>query len=156
MKLIVGIDAGLSGAWGMIDLHGKYWSTGDMHHDENGVLETEKIWNEMAQARDGQDIVVVLEKVHSMPKQGLSSTFKFGMAFGGACALSKRFNSVLVMVTPQVWKKSLKLSHHKIESLEMARELFSNAPLTLKKHNGRAEALLIAEWYRRQHETDKR
>jgi hypothetical protein len=156
MKLIVGIDAGLSGAWGMIDLHGKYWSTGDMHHDENGVLETEKIWNEMAQARDGQDIIVVLEKVHSMPKQGLSSTFKFGMAFGGACALSKRFNSHLVMVTPQVWKKSLKLSQQKLESLLMARELFSNAPLTLKKHNGRAEALLIAEWYRRQHETDKR
>lgn len=151
MKLICGIDAGLSGAWGMIDLHGKYWSTGDMHHDENGVLETEKIWNEMAQARDGQDVVVVLEKVHSMPKQGVSSTFKFGMAFGGATAMAKRFNSELVMVTPQVWKKSLKLSSGKDLSLELARELFHNAPLTLKKHHGRAEALLIAEWYRRQY-----
>jgi crossover junction endodeoxyribonuclease RuvC len=152
MKLIVGIDAGLSGAWGMIDLHGKYWSLGDMHHDENGVLETERIWSEMAQARDGQDIVVVLEKVHSMPNQGLSSTFKFGMAFGGAIALAKRFNFGLVMVTPQEWKKSLKLSSSKDESLLMARELFPNAPLTLKKHNGRAEALLIAEFYRRKHE----
>jgi hypothetical protein len=56
------------------------------------------------------------------------------------------------MVTPQVWKKSLKLSQQKLESLLMARELFSNAPLTLKKHNGRAEALLIAEWYRRLYE----
>lgn len=153
MKLIVGIDPGLTGAWGMIDLHGKYWSCGDMHHDENGILDTEKIWSEMAQARDGQDVVVVLEKVHSMPKQGVSSTFKFGMAFGGATALAKRFNSTLVMVTPQVWKKSLKLSQCKLESLLMARELFPNAPLHLKKHNGRAEALLIAEWYRRQDET---
>lgn len=149
MKLIVGIDAGLFGAWGMIDLHGKYWSLGDMHHDENGVLETEKIWSEMAQARDGQDVVVVLEKVHAYPKQGVSSTFKFGMAFGGATALSKRFNSTLVMVTPQVWKKSLKLDSGKDLSLELAKELFQNAPLTLKKHHGRAEALLIAEWYRR-------
>jgi crossover junction endodeoxyribonuclease RuvC len=106
----------------------------------------------MAQARDGQDIVVVLEKVHSMPKQGVSSTFKFGMAFGGACALAKRFNSPLLMPTPQEWKKSLKLSSDKLESLFMARNLFPNAPLHLKKHNGRAEALLIAEFYRRQNE----
>ena len=149
MKIICGIDPGLSGAWGMIDLHGKYWSCGDMHHDEDGILDTEKIWSEMAQARDGQDVAVVLEKVHSMPKQGVSSTFKFGMAFGGAISVAKRFNSGMVMVTPQVWKKSLKLSSDKLESLEMARNLFPNAPLTLKKHNGRAEALLIAEWYRR-------
>jgi len=153
MKLICGIDPGLSGAWGMIDLHGKYWSYGDMHHDDDGILDTEKIWSEMAQSRDGQDVVVVLEKVHSMPKQGVSSTFKFGMAFGGALGLSKRFNSGLVMVTPQVWKKSLKLTHAKLESLELARNIFPNAPLHLKKHHGRAEALLIAEWYRRQHET---
>jgi len=152
MKLIVGIDAGLSGAWGMIDLHGKYWSCGDMHHDENGVLDTEKIWDEMAQARDGQDIVVVLEKVHSMPKQGLSSTFKFGMAFGGACSLARRFKTEVLMVTPQVWKKLLKLSSSKDESLEMARNLFPNAPLTLKKHNGRAEALLISEFFRRKND----
>jgi hypothetical protein len=155
LKLIVGIDAGLSGAWGMIDLHGNFWSCGDMHHDTDGILETEKIWSEMAQARDGQDIVVVVEKVHSMPKQGVSSTFKFGMAFGGALGLSKRFKSDVVMVTPQVWKKSLKLTHAKLESLDMARNLFPNAPLHLKKHHGRAEALLIADWYRRQHETQR-
>lgn len=152
MKLIIGIDAGLSGAWGMIDLNGKYWSCGDMHHNSDGILETEKIWSEMAQARDGLDVIVVLEKVHSMPKQGVSSTFKFGMAFGGALSLAKRFNSMLLMPTPQEWKKSLKLSSDKLESLVMARNLFPNAPLHLKKHNGRAEALLIAEFYRRQHE----
>jgi transposase len=137
----------------MIDLHGKYWSYGDMHHDENGILDTEKIWSEMAQARDGQDVVVVIERVHSMPAQGLSSTFKFGMAFGGALALSRRFSSEMVLVPPQAWKKALNLSHVKLESLLMARELFPNAPLHLKKHNGRAEALLIAEWYKRKNGT---
>jgi len=152
MKLICGVDPGLSGAWGMIDLHGKFWSLGDMHHDKDGILDTEKIWSEMAQARDGQDVVVVLEKVHSMPKQGVSSTFKFGMAFGGAIGLSKRFNSEVAMVPPTTWKKTLKLTSNKLESLLMARELFPNAPLTLKKHNGRAEALLIAEFFRRKND----
>jgi hypothetical protein len=137
----------------MIDLHGQYWSCGDMHHDEEGILDSEKIWNEMSQARDGQDVIVVVEKVHAMPKQGVSSTFKFGMAFGVALSLSKRFKTGVVMVTPQLWKKSLKLSSSKLLSLDLARSLFPNAPLTLKKHDGRAEALLIAEWYRRQHET---
>ena len=91
--LICGIDPGMTGAWGMIDIRGKYWSCGDMHNDEQGVLDTQKIWHEMSQARDGQDILVVVEKVHSMPTQGVASTFKFGMAYGGALSLAPRMIS---------------------------------------------------------------
>ena len=142
--LYIGIDPGLSGAWGMIDHHGCYWSSGDMHHDTEGILDTERIWDEMCQARDRLDTKVFIEKVHSMPKQGVSSTFKFGMAFGGALSLARRFKTEVVMVTPQLWKKTLVLNSDKQLSLDMAREIFPQAPLHLKKHNGRAEALLIA------------
>ena len=142
--LYVGIDPGLTGAWGMIDHHGCYWSCGDMHHNEDGILDTERIWDEMCQAKDGMDTKVFIEKVHSMPKQGVSSTFKFGMAFGGALSLARRFKTEMVMVTPQLWKKTLVLNSDKQQSLDMAREIFPQAPLRLKKHNGRAEALLIA------------
>jgi crossover junction endodeoxyribonuclease RuvC len=147
--LICGIDPGLSGAWGMIDHNGKYWSCGDMHHDDDGVLDTEKIWSEMCQARDRQDCIVFLEKVHSMPKQGVASTFKFGMAFGGAQALMYRFKSSFAYVTPQVWKKAFKIDSDKKVSLALARELFPLAPLARVKDGGRAEALLIAEYFRR-------
>jgi len=142
--LICGVDPGLTGAWAMIDHHGCYWSCGDMHHDKDGILDTERIWDEMCQARDGMDTKVFIEKVHSMPKQGVSSTFKFGMAFGGALSLARRFKTEVVMVTPQLWKKTLILNSDKQLSLAMAREIFPQAPLHLKKHNGRAEALLIA------------
>ena len=142
--LYIGIDPGLSGAWGMIDHHGCYWSCGDMHHDTEGILDTERIWDEMCQARDRLDTKVFIEKVHSMPKQGVSSTFKFGMAFGGALSLARRFKTEVVMVTPQLWKKTLVLNSDKQLSLDMAREIFPQAPLHLQKHNGRAEALLIA------------
>ncbi len=142
--LYIGIDPGLSGAWGMIDHHGCYWSCGDMHHDTEGILDTERIWDEMCQARDRLDTKVFIEKVHSMPNQGVSSTFKFGMAFGGALSLARRFKTEVVMVTPQLWKKTLVLNSDKQLSLDMAREIFPQAPLHLKKHNGRAEALLIA------------
>ena len=146
MVMFVGIDAGLSGAWGMIDHNGKYWSCGDMHHDDDGVLDTEKIWSEMCQARDRQDCIVFLEKVHSMPKQGVASTFKFGMAFGGALALARRFKTTMYMVTPQVWKKALKIDSDKKVSLNLARQLFPLAPLSRVKDGGRAEALLIAHY----------
>jgi crossover junction endodeoxyribonuclease RuvC len=142
--LYLGIDPGLSGAWGMIDHHGCYWSCGDMHHDTEGILDTERIWDEMCQARDRLDTKVFIEKVHSMPKQGVVSVFSFGMAFGGALSLARRFKTEVVMVTPQLWKKTLVLNSDKQLSLDMAREIFPQAPLHLKKHNGRAEALLIA------------
>jgi crossover junction endodeoxyribonuclease RuvC len=79
-----------------------------------------------------------------------SSSFKFGVAFGGAIALAERFNCPWHMVTPQTWKKALKLSSDKQQSLDLARELWPSAPLARKKDNGRAEALLLAEWLRRQ------
>jgi len=148
--LICGIDPGFSGAWGMVDHTGQYWSCGDMHLlGINLGLDTEKIWHEMNNARDGQDINVILERVASRPGQGVVSMFKFGMAFGGAQALMYRFKSRFEYVTPQVWKKALKIDSDKKHSLALARELFPLAPLARVKDGGRAEALLIAEYFRR-------
>ena len=142
--LIFGIDPGKTGAWGAITHKGNYHSCGDMHCDANGYLYTEKIWAEICMARDGQDCKVIIEKVASRPMQGVVSVFSFGMAFGGALSLARRFKTEVVMVTPQLWKKTLVLNSDKQLSLDMAREILPQAPLHLKKHNGRAEALLIA------------
>ena len=147
MKIYCGIDPGFSGAWGMIDEHGKYVSCGDMINDGNFIL-ANHVWAEMSQARDRQDIEVVVEAVHSMPKQGVSSTFKFGMAYGAAISIAQRFNVHVNGVAPRVWKKALKLDSDKDTSLLLARELWPNAPLSRKKDNGRAEALLLAYWLR--------
>lgn len=144
--LIVGIDPGFSGAWGMIDHHGKYWSCGDMHNNKTHI-DTRAIYAEMLQARDGQDCEVIIESVHAMPGQGVSSTFKFGMAFGAALALAERLGTTVHLVAPRQWKKSLKLDSDKDNSLLLARELWPNAPLKRKKDNGRAEALLMAYWW---------
>jgi hypothetical protein len=147
MKIYCGIDPGFSGAWGMIDEHGKYVSCGDMINDGHFIL-AHHVWAEMSQARDRQDIEVVVEAVHAMPKQGVSSTFKFGMAYGVAISLAQRFNVPVNGVAPRVWKKALKLDSDKDTSLLLARELWPNAPLARKKDNGRAEALLLAYWLR--------
>lgn len=147
--LIFGFDPGLSGAWGAITHNGKYHTCGDMHHEDKRLL-TNKIWAELCTARDGQDCEVVVEKVHAMPGQGVSSMFNFGVAYGGVLSLAERFNCPWHMVTPRTWKNALGLDSDKAKSLLMARELWPEAPLSRKMDNGRAEALLLAEYWRRQ------
>lgn len=148
MKLL-GIDPGFSGAWGMINWHGDFVACGDMLNDSKQLL-TNDIHREISQARDGCDLEVCVEAVHSMPAQGVASTFKFGIAFGMALAMTQRINAPTFMVTPQRWKKDLGLSKDKNKALELARELWPTAPLARKKDNGRAEALLLAHWLRLQ------
>lgn len=147
--IYIGIDPGFSGAWGIVDHHGRYVSCGDMHND-GYRLNTRMIVAELRQAIDMQDCVVVVEQVHSMPKQGVSSTFKFGMSYGAALAIADRIVSEITLVTPQMWKRKMGLTGDKSDSLEMARGLWLNAPLARQKDNGRAEALLLAEFLRKE------
>ena len=149
MSLYLGIDPGFSGAWGLIDHHGKYHSCGDMLNNGKHIL-SRYVHAEISQAVDRQDIQGVIESVHSMPGQGVSSSFKFGMAFGMAIAIMERINCPWQLVTPQKWKKDMGLTSDKDLSLAMARELWPTAPLARKMDNGRAEALLMAEWLRKQ------
>ena len=151
--LYLGIDPGFSGAWGLIDHHGNFKACGDMHHTDKYIL-TDKIFGEIIDEIHGDDHQVVVETVHSMPKQGVASSFKFGVAYGGAVALADRLNSAWHMVSPQMWKKALALDSDKQKSLDLARKLWPDAPLKRQKDNGRAEALLMAYWLRNQYGND--
>ncbi len=89
---------------------------------------------------------IYIEKQQAMPKQGVSSTFKLGYAFGQivtTCALSR---SPYTLVTPNNWKRSLNLPKDKDAARRLASQWFPKlAPeLKRKKDEHRAEALLIA------------
>jgi len=89
---------------------------------------------------------IYIEKQQAMPKQGVSSTFKLGYAFGQivtTCALSR---SPYTLVTPNNWKRSLNLPKDKDAARRLASQWFPDlAPeLKRKKDEHRAEALLIA------------
>lgn len=150
MRLFVGIDPGaVSGAWGMVDHHGGYWSSGVIPH-EAGRIRARDFKAELMQAIDGQDVMFCIEDVHSMPKQGVSSTFKFGMAVGAIQAIVELTRAPWVIVRPQRWKKDMGVTAQKSTSLDLAREVWPSAPLKRVKDHGVAEALLLAEWLRRQ------
>jgi hypothetical protein len=53
-------------------------------------------------------------------------------------------------LSPQKWKKHFNLTADKNEALDLAKQLFPKAPLKLKKDINRAEALLIARYWRDQ------
>jgi hypothetical protein len=143
----LGIDPGFTGAWGLVNHRGDYVACGDMKHNDRWI-DTNQVSRDIMQARQLDDVMVVVEAVHAMPKQGVSSSFKFGMAYGAALAIAARF-SQFELVPPRVWKKDMGLTADKKDSLVMARELWPDSPLERVKDNGRAEALLLAEWLRR-------
>lgn len=147
--MYLGIDPGYTGAWGIVNHHGHYISCGDMIVSKDRI-NTVDVIAEIRQALDMQDCLVVVEKVHSMPKQGVSSTFKFGMAYGAALAIAERFQRNPLLVPPATWKRKMELTGDKIYSLSMARALWPLAPLARVKDNGRAEALLLAEYLRKE------
>lgn len=51
------------------------------------------------------------------------------------------------IVSPMKWKGYYSLGREKDQSRELAQRLWPDAPLNLKKHHGRAEALMIARYY---------
>lgn len=95
-----------------------------------------------------------LEHVHAMPKQGVSSTFNFGMNFGFIQGVLKAYGIPYELVTPQKWKKEFSCTSDKNTSIEVCKRLFPKVNLKAterckKDHDGMAEALLIAEYGRR-------
>lgn len=89
--------------------------------------------------------VAIIESVHSMPKQGVASTFKFGMAYGIAIGVVGACRVPMHLVTPSFWKKKFRLGSDKEEARALAISRFpANTGFGRKKDHGRAEAALIA------------
>ena len=49
--------------------------------------------------------LAIVEKVHSMPGQGVSSTFKFGKGYGLVLGILGALAVPIELTTPQAWKK---------------------------------------------------
>lgn len=103
----------------------------------------------LLRAQSGSQAVFV-EHVSAMPKQGLSSTFKFGRAFGAILATVQLCGLRLELVTPTTWKKYHRLGRDKEAARAMALRRFPDLAEALKRKKDidRAEALLIAEYGR--------
>lgn len=107
---------------------------------------------------DGGEIrLVVIERVHSMPAQGVASTFSFGLATGEVRGVVKTLGYALEQPLPQAWKKVVLAGTDgdKLAAIQYVRRRFPDvsllaSPRCTKPHDGMADAICLAEWGRRQ------
>jgi crossover junction endodeoxyribonuclease RuvC len=161
--IFIGIDPGLSGAVAVIndvyDHVNPQYSVHDTPTLEmmvNGKKKNRYNVNGMVSLLAGfesEEVLVVLESVHSMPKQGVASSFNFGEGLGMWKGIVAAFGFPLEMPTPQRWMKAIMegTGGGKDANRNKAIQLFPSLAdqLKLVKHDGRADALLMAEFGRR-------
>ena len=140
--MFIGIDPGKTGAFAVIDNDGKFVEVVDF--DE--ALPRLKLLAPSIQFG-------YLEEVHAMPKQGVSSTFSFGTNYGWWRGVLQALEIPFKTVRPQDWQKGVVPKKGGLTDkpgLDIARQMFPGAPLSLKKHHNRADAILLAHvcWQR--------
>lgn len=146
--IYVGIDPGLrSGAVGAIDHNGRYIGCFDIPSDDKRINVC-ALSNGLINLIRGDDAIFTVELVNPMPGQGSVSTGGFLRAAGAIEAVVLLKARPTFFVIPRVWKKAMNLTSDKQDSLDLARILFPDAPLTRKRDNNRAEALLLAYYQR--------
>lgn len=137
--LVLGVDPGMSGATVALTRSGKV--EGIIKHSETPCEVARFI-----RLRRKAVVFAVLEKVHSMPRQGVRSSFTFGTSFGLSlgCFWSHRIR--FKEETPQKWQGFMKCrtGGDKNISKKAAEKLFPGMKIT----HATADALLIAEYAR--------
>lgn len=97
--------------------------------------------------------LAALERVHSMPGQGVKGVFSFGENFGAWQGILSAFGIPYELVAPQQWQRGLVLpsdgSTPKERALTVARRLYPGLDLHRKSDDGKADALLLATWAKR-------
>lgn len=138
---ILGIDPGQNGGIAVI-VDGaliECVAMPETEHDINEIFE-----------RNADAKVAFLEQVHSMPKQGVASTFTFGKNYGFLRGLLVANKIVFLDITPHVWQKAFGIVAKKDETKTMhknrlkgyAQQMFPKQKFTLKN----CDAALLA-WY---------
>jgi crossover junction endodeoxyribonuclease RuvC len=169
ITIYIGIDPGKSGAialyengvWRVEDCPLVETSTKTRKNKETGKITktTKKESSPLLMAEifgecpEDVRVVVTIEKVSAMPGQGVTSMFSFGRNFGQWEGVVAALGCVVNYVTPQRWKKAMLADMPKGKEASRMRALqlfpYLANDLKLKKHDGRAEALLIGEYGRR-------
>lgn len=160
--VIMGVDPGLGGAVVFISSAGRvvhYQKMPVKPFEENGkkkrIIDIAQVAAMIAKFQPGH---VFIEKVHSMPKQGIVGAFTFGMGYGmllGLCnSLDAMFKTELI--PPQRWQKFMYSNLTGVDDLEpkaraMARfcELWPSLAKQNVTHDGIIDAMLICEYGRR-------
>jgi len=156
--LVLGIDPGFQGALASVGESGGEWSG---LVTDTPILKGVRPEYDIQAMRDllkpyaaYTEIMVGIEEQGPRPFEGVVSVFRMGMGFGIWLGLLGSLNLRVHRINPAKWKREFGLlKTNKEASVVKAKELFPNISYHTKRGkalDGRAEALLIAEFTRRQ------
>lgn len=142
--IYIGIDPGKDGAMAVIDTD----------QDSVVIYHWDDDYNSALNNYIDNKCVCYIERVRSQPNNGVKAAFTFGENYGYIRGLLESRSIGYQTVPPQTWKKEFSLDNDKKKSIECAKRLFPNVDLKRTErcktdHDGKAEALLIAEYCRR-------
>lgn len=141
-QLLIGIDPGWSGgvAW-RFPQKKMVVAQAFKNLTEKDISETFKL---IRVGIPDAEIFAYLELVHSMPKQGVASSFKFGENYGILKGILHTHNIPFDYVTPQKWQKALGCLSHgdKNVTKDKAQRFFPGHHIT----HAIADAMLIMEY----------
>ncbi len=156
----IGIDPGASG--GIACITG---GTGKLQVELISTPSTlTELWSVFEQLSEVNTLcTAVIEKVHAMPSQGVTSMFSFGMRKGELLMALTAAGIPFEEVSPQTWQKEFKIvpkkkTENKVafktRILSTAHRLFPHVPLWKEprskgKQLAVCDALLLAEFCRR-------
>lgn len=137
----LGIDPGQTGAAVLLTVEKILfhdWKSG--YDAANAIMEWKSLYNIK---------LAVLEKVSAMPKQGVSSMFKFGTNYGIWQGILICAKIPYQLLSPRAWQSDAITKtdgpNPKARSLNVARRLYPELDwLSRMKDNGRSDALLMA------------
>jgi crossover junction endodeoxyribonuclease RuvC len=144
--VFLGVDPGKSGSIACVAVDGAVLSV---------IRNTETLHDQYHWLIDGTQVKIAwaaIEKVGSMPGQGVSSTFKFGRSFGQLEGLLVGAGIPFEFVRPQAWQKDMgcRSKGDKNITKAAAQRLWPKRRIV----HAEADALLLAEWARRRwHQT---
>lgn len=163
MTVFIGIDPGLDGGMAAVGVTGAVLGhvvmpvhgakgKGKRLLDHAGVLAFLRSF--------GADCAVALEVQQAMPGQGVSSMFQIGRGFGALEMAVLAAGAQLHEVRPQAWQKLMLAGtpaemDSKGRAAMVAQRLWPGldlraGPRCKSPHDGIVDALLLAEWMRRQ------
>lgn len=151
MTLLVGVDPGLSGAVAIIKPDTMTLIGGYQLPAGDGRVLVPDLLDRLDELAPLDVTQVVIEQVHSMPRQGTVSTFTFGRAFGTLEGVIQARRWPIAYITPAVWKRRLSLPRDdKDGARQWARNQWPETDLFSTKVRGQAIAdaagLAVAWW----------
>jgi len=148
--VIISIDPGLTGAVGYYTNLGNLVRIDDMPISAKTSGKGNQLNASALADIIGQADTAIIERVHAMPGQGVTSVFGFGRSLGVIEGVLAANHVAIEWVTPQAWKKHFGLIGKDkdaartlvIEKFPQHSEIFKR-----KKDVGRADAVLIGLFY---------